>query len=323
MQELRQSTEMKVRVGPFVDVSDGFTPQTDITLAGNEAEALKHNGAATVDISSNTWAAVTGCRGWYDLTLTTDDTDTLGQLTIVVQDDSDCLPVFRDFLVVTQNYWDSKYSTDKLQVDCVQWLGTACSTPTTAGVPEVDITYIGGDAQSMTDIKDFADTGYDPSTHKVQGLVLCDTTTTNTDVTALAAIATEARLAELDAANIPSDLDDVLTHTTELQGLISSSKIAAQVKGIDTDIITADSLNADAVDEIWAEAMSDLAAGAPSATASVLTAINYIYEAWRNKTETTASEIALYKDDGTTKLAESDISDDGTTFTKGEWGAAD
>lgn len=41
---------------------------------------------------------------------------------------------------------------------------------------------IGGSAQSLTDLKDFADTGYDPATHKVQGVVLVDTTTTNTDM---------------------------------------------------------------------------------------------------------------------------------------------
>jgi len=92
---------------------------------------------------------------------------------------------------------------------------------------------------------------------------------------------------------------------------------------MDADVLTASALNTDAVTEIWAKAMSDLAAGAPSATASVLTAINWLYEAWRNKTETTASEIALYKDDGSTKACESTISDDGTTFSKGEFGAAD
>ncbi len=47
---------------------------------------------------------------------------------------------------------------------------------------EVDLTKIGGVAQSATDLKDFADAGYDPGTNKVQGVVLVDTTTTNTDV---------------------------------------------------------------------------------------------------------------------------------------------
>jgi hypothetical protein len=58
-------------------------------------------------------------------------------------------------------------------------------------------------AQSATDIKDFADTGYDPSTHKVAGVVLVDTTTTNTDMrgtdsAALASAYTSDRATKLD-----------------------------------------------------------------------------------------------------------------------------
>lgn len=43
-----------------------------------------------------------------------------------------------------------------------------------------NVTQIGGVAQSATDLKDFADTGYDPAAHKVQGVVLTDTCTTLT-----------------------------------------------------------------------------------------------------------------------------------------------
>ena len=82
--------------------------------------------------------------------------------------------------------------------------------------------------------------------------------------------------------------------------------------------VSADIAAVPTVNEIWAKAMSDLAQGAPSATASVLTAINYLYEAWRNKTTTTATLITIMKDDGTTGLVKSTISDDATTFTKGE-----
>ena len=87
---------------------------------------------------------------------------------------------------------------------------------------------------------------------------------------------------------------------------------------IDTDAVDADALKTDFVTEIWAQAMSDLVAGAPSATASVLTAINYLYEAWRNQTWATSTEIAIYKNGASTKLVESTISDDGTTFKRGE-----
>lgn len=45
---------------------------------------------------------------------------------------------------------------------------------------EVDIVKLMGDTQSATDLKDFVDAGYDPSTNKVQGVVLVDTVTTYT-----------------------------------------------------------------------------------------------------------------------------------------------
>ena len=128
--------------------------------------------------------------------------------------------------VVKANVYDSWIKgTDVLQTDVTQWLGTAASTPTVAGVPEVDVTHMAGGVQTITDLKDFADAGYDPGTNKVQGVVLVDTTTTNTDMVgtdnaALAATAltdatwTDARagyLDELAAANLPTDIADIPT----------------------------------------------------------------------------------------------------------------
>jgi hypothetical protein len=46
---------------------------------------------------------------------------------------------------------------------------------------------VGSDAQSATDLKDFADAGYDPATNKVQGVVLVDTVTTLTNLPAITA----------------------------------------------------------------------------------------------------------------------------------------
>lgn len=60
-------------------------------------------------------------------------------------------------------------------------------------------------------------------------------------------------LDELAAANIPADLNNILADTNELQGLISDSKLAVQVKGMDADVLTASALKADAIDEILNE----------------------------------------------------------------------
>ena len=117
--------------------------------------------------------------------------------------------------------------------------------------------------------------------------------------------------------NITGDITGNLSGSVGTVTLVSANGINAA--SIATDAIDADALAADAITEIWAKAMSDIAQGAPSATASVLTAINYLYEAWRNKTTTTATLMTVFKDDGTTGLAKSTISDDGTTFTKAEF----
>ena len=94
---------------------------------------------------------------------------------------------------------------------------------------------------------------------------------------------------------------------------IADDAIAAE--NFATDAIATDAVAATAFDKI---VMSDLAQGAPSATASLPVAINYLYESWRNKTTTTATLITVMKDDGSTGLVKSTISDDATTFTKSE-----
>lgn len=104
---LKQSTAATLRVGPFMDITDAVTPETGVDLSTvDQAELLKASGA-TVDISGATWAAITGADGWYDLSLTTSLTDTVGMLTVVVQDASLCLPVFVRAMVVPANVWAS------------------------------------------------------------------------------------------------------------------------------------------------------------------------------------------------------------------------
>lgn len=67
-------------------------------------------------------------------------------------------------------------------VDCTAYLYDVYPVNVASGVIEANAVQIGGTAQSATDLKDFADTGYNPSTHKVAGVVLVDTTTTNSDM---------------------------------------------------------------------------------------------------------------------------------------------
>lgn len=125
------------------------------------------------------------------------------------------------------------------RADVTHWLGTAAATPTVAGVPEVDLTHIGGDAQSGTDLKDFADAGYDPSTNKVQGVVLVDTLTTYTGNTVQTGDSF-ARLGAPAGASVSADIlavdnlvDDLESRLGTPSNLGSGATVAANLVDIE------------------------------------------------------------------------------------------
>lgn len=138
---LKADTEIKVVIGPVVAVGDGFTPVTNLALnTADEAEIMKHNAAAVTDISAYTFAAIANADGYYNLTLAAGGLDTEGRLTVLINDDSLCLPVRADFMVVNANVFDSMFAaatTDYLKSDTIQWLGQAVTADT--NVPEVHV----------------------------------------------------------------------------------------------------------------------------------------------------------------------------------------
>lgn len=89
------------------------------------------------------------------------------------------------------------------------------------------------------------------------------------------------------------------------------------------DTLAADALaaiNAEVVDTLNVDTYAEPGQGIPPATASLVAKIGYLFKAWRNRKTATATTATLYADDGTTADQASTISDDGSTFTYGEWG---
>ena len=196
---LKQSTDsQEIPLGYFLDSSDGDTEETALTIANTDIKLWKQGATTLAD--KNSGGATHISNGIYYCTLDATDTNTLGSLIVFVHV-SGALAVRVECEVMTANRYDSLVAgTDVLHAD---------------------LTQIGGVTQSADDLKDLVDTGYDPSTHKIQGVVLCDTTTTNSDMrgtdnAALASVCTETRLAELDAANLPTDVANVKTDTAAI-----------------------------------------------------------------------------------------------------------
>lgn len=248
--------------------------------------------------------------------------------------------------------------------------------PEEAGDIRVDVTQLGGATQSLTDLKDFADAGYDPATNKVQGVVLVDTCSVNTDMVgtdsaALASVCTETRLSELDAATggkmanqvdvVEADTDAILVDTADMQPKLGSpagADMSADVAAVKTDTaaILVDTgttipgllpgalvggrmdadigaktgnvalstqekadVNAETVDVLKTDTITQLAQQLPPSTPTFEEAIMYLYQFLRNKRTQTSSEIKLFAENGTTVIAKATISDDATTFTKAEF----
>jgi hypothetical protein len=116
--EIRQGTATAVVLEAFADASDALTEETG--LAGTMTVKLVKYGAGSA-VSRNSATAITHLgNGRYRVPLDTTDTNTLGPLRVSVYNSSVHMPVWEYVQVVSQQFWDSKYSTDKLQVDVVE-----------------------------------------------------------------------------------------------------------------------------------------------------------------------------------------------------------
>lgn len=141
--------------------------------------------------------------------------------------------------------------------------------------------------------------------NKVNGVVLVDTLTTYTGNTpqtgdSFARIgATGSGLTTLATQASVNTIDDFL-----------DTEVAAILAAVDTEVA--------AILALLDDARTEPGQGAPPVNPDVVTKIDYLYKAWRNRSTQTASEYALYADDGTTKDQEAACSDDGTTFVRGE-----
>jgi hypothetical protein len=280
---LKQSTAATVKMGPFVDSGDGVTAETALTISQSDIRLSKNGG--DIAQTNNAAGATHDELGYYDVPLDTTDTNTLGRLKVIISE-SGALPVWADFMVVPANVWDSLFGSDKLQVDVAEWLGTAAATPTVAGVPEVDVTHWKGSVAPDNTGDAFARLGAPAGASIAADLVVID--------------------------NFVDDLESRLTagRATNLDNLDAAISSRSTV--------TTAQVNAEVVDVIRVDTISELAQAAPAATPTVATALMLLYMALRNEFTQTAT-LATISNDAGTVICKSTTADDATTFTRGEW----
>ena len=145
---LRQSTAVTIPLGPFLDEDDGKTAKTALTI--NQADIrVNKNGGAWAQ-KSQAGGATHQENGWYSVALNATDTNTLGCLIVHVHV-AGALPVWREFLVVPANVYDSMVAgSDNLQVDTVQFGGS--NGTFSGGRPEVNTSHWGGTAVASANV---------------------------------------------------------------------------------------------------------------------------------------------------------------------------
>ena len=239
-------------------------------------------------------------------------------------------------------------------VNVVQWNGTSVAAPTVAGVPKVEVSSIsnnaitpntfststglrpltsgtaqGGSAYSITLAASESSTtdlyrrqlvvitggtgagqakpttGYDGTT-KV--LTIASAWVTNPDATSTYAV--------LSHGDTPGDIAWSVWDEN-----LSDHTIAGSTGKAIADLPSTAQINAEVVDALSVDTYAEPGQGVPAATTTLAAKINYIYKALRNKVTQTASTFSLFADDGTTVDQKATVSDDGTTFTRGELGS--
>ena len=105
---LRQSTSQIIRFGPCLDITDGVTEETALTLAQADMR-LSKDGAAFAQKSA-AGNATHDSDGWYSTTLSTTDTATVGILKLNVHQPANMLPVWETFFVLEENVYDAWFA---------------------------------------------------------------------------------------------------------------------------------------------------------------------------------------------------------------------
>jgi len=104
---LKQSTaSQSIMMGPFLDDTDGKTPETGLTIAAANIR-LSKNGANIA--AKNSGGGTHDELGYYTITLDATDTDTVGRLQLFCNM-SGALPVRHTFFVLEENVYDAWFA---------------------------------------------------------------------------------------------------------------------------------------------------------------------------------------------------------------------
>ena len=130
-----------------------------------------------------------------------------------------------------------------------------------------------------------------------------------------ASVSADVAAVKVDTA---ATLAESLTHPTLAE--IEATAVLAKETTVAARATPAQ-VNAEVLDVLNVDTFAEPGQGAPLATTTLAAKINYLFKFLRNKVTQTATTLSVYDDAGTTVDQKSTVSDDATTFTRGEIGS--
>ena len=186
MRFLRTNTAVRITVGPFLDKTDGITPETALTVTSCKLTLMVDDGnvptlvldaAPTASGGSNDMVHVTGDdAGFYDLELAAANVNYLGRAMLAITDAATHCPVFHEFMILPAMVYDSLVlGTDTLNADVTQFGGANLTAA--SGIPEVKVASLAANALSasalatdaVTEIRDAIFTGQMTESYNTDG----------------------------------------------------------------------------------------------------------------------------------------------------------
>ena len=250
MNILKQSTAATIKLGPFIDDTDGKTAETGLTIAQADIRLSKNGGDFAQ--TNNTAGATHDENGYYDIPLNATDTGTLGRLRVAVSK-SGALPVWQDFLVVTANVYDTLCSTDSLDVNVTSLADdviTAAKFDESTAFPlksadtgATEVARVGDDGDTLETLSD------EIAAVKTDTAAILEDTGTTLD----GLIKDVPTVAEFNARTKPAaDYFDPATDTVANVTAVGTTTNLTNLPTMPADWITASGLKSDAVAEIQA-----------------------------------------------------------------------
>ena len=320
----KQSTAATLIVGPILDSTGAeYTSAVigDLSISKNGGTLTALAAAATLTHIAN---------GQYALVMTTGNLDTLGRLQITCNKSTYQMPPI-GLVVVPAMVFDSLVlGTDVLQSDVTQFGGTAGTFA--SGVPtaaldsatqtqidniETSLTTLG--SESTTVERSVSDTNAITFAWPVSGATITGTRSLNNGsygaVTgAIAFLRSETGKHYYTLAYNSAD-------RPAAEGQVRYKFVDGTHTGYvvlrTVNLVTVAQVNAQVLDVLSVDTFGELSSP-PAATSSLKDKLVWLFMWARNKSTATATERKLYADDVTTIVSTETITDNGTTFTKGE-----